>query len=374
VYGAENHDLLSAPPRIIDNATTVPYNPDLKHRIIEGPTAMLDKNSEITTLDTLDNAPGEAIEDALDTPSSEANTPVPTARAIPRRTRAGSSVASHATEPESFIPESVDQLLAHSRRYPLLTPEQEIELAQRIERGDLHAKELMINSNLRLVASNARRYQNQGLPLADLVQEGMLGLIRASEKFDWRKGFRFSTYATLWIRQAIQRGLENSGRTIRLPVHVAQRTRKVGRVERELSVRLGREPTTEEIALEAGLELDQVEEVRHQRAALVSLDQQVGEDGDTALGDLLPSDQEPPEETAYENERERLVQLAISQLPETERTVLTLRFGTGKEAPQTLTAIGKRLGFSAERASQLEQRALKKLAESPELAALREAA
>ena len=150
--------------------------------------------------------------------------------------------------PDTFIPEAVDQLLAHSRRYPLLTPAQEIELAQKIERGDLHAKELLVNSNLRLVASNARRYQNQGLPLGDLVQEGMLGLIRASEKFDWRKGFRFSTYATLWIRQAIQRGLENSGRTIRLPVHVAQRSRKVGRVERELSVRLGREPTIEELA------------------------------------------------------------------------------------------------------------------------------
>ncbi len=276
--------------------------------------------------------------------------------------------------PESFIPESVDQLLAHSRRYPLLTPAQEIELAQRIEKGDLHAKELMINSNLRLVASNARRYQNQGLPLADLVQEGMLGLIRASEKFDWRKGFRFSTYATLWIRQAIQRGLENSGRTIRLPVHVAQRSRKVGRVERELSVRLGREPTNEELAQETGLELEQVEEVRHQRNALVSLDQQVGEDGDTALGDLLPAEQEAPEEIAYENERERIVHRAIAQLPDTERKVLTLRFGTGREEPQTLTAIGKRLGFSAERASQLEQRALKKLAESPELAALREAA
>ena len=228
--------------------------------------------------------------------------------------------------PESFIPESVDQLLAHSRRYPLLTPAQEIELAQRIEKGDLHAKELMINSNLRLVASNARRYQNQGLPLADLVQEGMLGLIRASEKFDWRKGFRFSTYATLWIRQAIQRGLENSGRTIRLPVHVAQRSRKVGRVERELSVRLGREPTNEELAQETGLELEQVEEVRHQRNALVSLDQQVGEDGDTALGDLLPAEQEAPEEIAYENERERIVHRAIAQLPDTERKVSDTAF------------------------------------------------
>jgi len=290
--------------------------------------------------------------------------------AVPTLRRAGPEMLAD----ESFIPESVDQLLAHSRRYPLLTPDQEIDLAQRIERGDLRAKELLINSNLRLVASNARRYQNQGLPLADLVQEGMLGLIRASEKFDWRKGFRFSTYATLWIRQAIQRGLENSGRTIRLPVHVAQRSRKVGRVERELSVRLGREPTIDEIAAETGLPIDQIEEVRHQRAALVSLDQQVGEDGDTALGDLLPSDQEAPEDTAWDNERERLVHEAIASLPETERTVLTLRFGTGREEPQTLTAIGKRLGFSAERASQLEQRALKKLAESPELAALREAA
>jgi len=141
-----------------------------------------------------------------------------------------------------------------------------------------------------------------------------------------------------------------------------------------LAVRLGREPTIEELSQETGLPIEQVEEVRHQRAALVSLDQQIGEDGDTALGDLLPSDAEAPEETAWDNERERIVHRAIESLPETERTVLTLRFGTGREEPQTLTAIGKRLGFSAERASQLEQRALKKLAESPELAALREAA
>src|SRR5438105_4712116 len=187
--------------------------------------------------------------------------------------------------PDTFIPESVDQLLAHSRRYPLLTPAQEIELAQRIERGDLRAKEILVNSNLRLVASNARRYQNQGLPLADLVQEGMLGLIRASEKFDWRKGFRFSTYATLWIRQAIQRGLENSGRTIRLPVHVAQRSRKVGRVERELTVRLGREPTISELAHETGLSIERVGAVSHQRAALVRLTHEVGHDGDSASAD-----------------------------------------------------------------------------------------
>src|ERR1700742_73686 len=215
---------------------------------------------------------------------------------------------------DTFIPEAVDQLLAHSRRYPLLTPAQEIELAQRIERGDLHAKELLVNSNLRLVASNARRYQNQGLPLADLVQEGMLGLIRASEKFDWRKGFRFSTYATLWIRQAIQRGLENSGRTIRLPVHVAQRSRKVGRVERELSVRLGREPTVEEIAEETGLEIEQVEEIRKADRAVVSLDKPVGDDGDTAFGDLLAIETPAVDEEVHEALKSETLLTAIAAL------------------------------------------------------------
>ncbi len=294
---------------------------------VDGAAADLDEESEAETVEADGAAADRSEESEAETVEGESQRPP---RRLPEETLAD----------EAYIPESVDQLLAHSRRYPLLAPDQEIELAQRIERGDLHAKELLINSNLRLVASNARRYQNQGLPLADLVQEGMLGLIRASEKFDWRKGFRFSTYATLWIRQAIQRGLENSGRTIRLPVHVAQRSRKVGRVERELSVRLGREPTPAEIGQETGLTIEQIEEVRQQRAALVSLDQQVGEDGDTALGDLMPSDAEAPEETAWDNERERLVQRAIASLPDTERTVLTLRFGTGREEPQTLTAIG----------------------------------
>src|SRR3977135_1931445 len=192
--------------------------------------------------------------------------------------------------PDTFIPESVDQLLAHSRRYPLLTPSQEIDLAQRIERGDLHAKELLVNSTWRLAASNARRYQNQGLPLADLIQEGMLGLIRAVEKFDWRKGFRFSTYATLWIRQAIQRGLENTRRTIRLPVHVAQRSRKVGRIERELTTKLGHEPSDEEIASAADLPLEDVIEIRKADRAVVSLDKPGGDGGDNPAGDLTAVD------------------------------------------------------------------------------------
>ena len=173
--------------------------------------------------------------------------------------------------------DSVSQLLAESRRWPLLTADEEVELSQRFERGDLEAKERMINSNLRLVVSNARRYQGQGLPFPDLVQEGMLGLIRAVEKFDWRRGYRFSTYATLWIRQAMQRGLENSGRTIRLPVHVGQRARKVARIERELTTRLGREPAEEEIAEAAELTLEQVIEVKSASRSVTSLDQPVGE-------------------------------------------------------------------------------------------------
>src|SRR3712207_6004842 len=152
------------------------------------------------------------------------------------------------TEITDTLTDPLAQLLAESRRWPLLTAADEIELAKRIERGDLAAKERMINSNLRLVVHVARKYQGQGLPLGDLVQEGMLGLIRAVEKFDWRKGFRFSTYGTLWIRQAIQRGLENTSRTVRLPVHLSQRARKVARIERELTLKLGHEPTDEEIA------------------------------------------------------------------------------------------------------------------------------
>ena len=275
---------------------------------------------------------------------------------------------------DTFIPEAVDQLLAHSRRYPLLTPAQEIDLAKRIERGDLHAKELLVNSNLRLVASNARRYQNQGLPLADLVQEGMLGLIRASEKFDWRKGFRFSTYATLWIRQAIQRGLENSGRTIRLPVHVAQRSRKVGRVERELSVRLGREPTLEELARRPACRSSRSRRCATSAPPSSASTSRSAKTATPRSATCCPPTPRRPRRRPGTTSASGSCTDAIAQLPETERTVLTLRFGTGREEPQTLTAIGKRLGFSAERASQLEQRALKKLAESPELAALREAA
>src|SRR5690349_7911188 len=187
--------------------------------------------------------------------------------------------------------EPLEQLLREAGRFRLLEPHEEIELAKRIERGDLAAKDRLINCNLRLVVSVARKYQGQGLSMNDLVQEGMLGLIRAAEKFDWRKGFRFSTYATLWIRQSIQRGLENSSRTIRLPVHIAQRERKINRTERELATRLGREPTEEEIAEAVELPVDQVIEIRKAARPLTSLDQPIGEDGETSFGELITAEQ-----------------------------------------------------------------------------------
>jgi len=270
--------------------------------------------------------------------------------------------------------DSLQLLLREAGKYPLLKPHEEIELAKRIEKGDLVAKDRMINSNLRLVVSNARRYQGQGLSLGDLIQEGMLGLIRAVEKFDWRKGFRFSTYATLWIRQAIQRGLENTSRTIRLPVHVAQRSRKVGRVERELTTKLGHEPSDEEIAAAADLPLADVIEIRKADRAVVSLDKPVGEDGDTSLGDLISLESPSVDEEVHEQLSSETLLDAIAGLPDQERDVIEMRFGAGDQEPQTLSQAGRKLGVSTERARQIEERALRRLSQRPELIALREAA
>jgi RNA polymerase primary sigma factor len=281
------------------------------------------------------------------------------------------------TEPEHEADPTLDSLqllLREAGRYPLLKPSEEIELAKRIEKGDLAAKDRMINSNLRLVVANARRYQGQGLALGDLIQEGMLGLIRAVEKFDWRKGFRFSTYATLWIRQAIQRGLENTSRTIRLPVHVAQRSRKVGRIERELTTKLGHEPTDEEIALAADLPLEDVIEIRKADRAVVSLDKPVGDDGDTSFGDLLAIETAPVDDEVGEKLRSETLLSAIADLPEQERNVIEMRFGAGDQEPQTLSQAGRKLGVSTERARQIEERALRRLSKRTDVMALREAA
>jgi RNA polymerase primary sigma factor len=270
--------------------------------------------------------------------------------------------------------DALQLFLNEIRRYPLLTASEEIELAKRIEQGDLDAKERMINSNLRLVVSIAKKYQGQELSLLDLIQEGIFGLIRAAEKFDWRKGYKFSTYATFWIRQAIQRGLANKARTIRIPVHIGQRERKIVRAERELSAKLGREPSDAEIAAAAELPLSQVEEVREAARTVTSLDRPVGEEGDTALRDLLEGDSPPVDQEVELSLSEELLRRTVDELPETERHVIQLRYGIDGEDPQPLRETGRRLGLSAERVRQLESKALKRLAMRRELEALREVA
>ncbi len=277
----------------------------------------------------------------------------------------------------SFTPELEDSLqlfFNEARKHPLLNAEEEVELAQRIEKGDLEAKDRMINSNLRLVISVARKYQGQGLPLGDLIQEGMLGLIRAVEKFDWRKGFKFSTYGTLWIRQAIGRGLANSGRTVRLPVHIVARARKISDAERKLAVELGRQPTDEEISERVDLPVDEVIDIRRADRGPASLDQGVGEDGDTALGDLIASDGPSIEDYVSSELNWEALRDAVGTLPENERTVLTLRFGLDREEPKALRETGRRLGLSSERVRQLEEKALRRLSKDETVAALREAA
>jgi RNA polymerase primary sigma factor len=285
-------------------------------------------------------------------------------------------------DPVTYVPQdlaiqttdAMALFLQEVRRHPLLTREEEVELAQRIERGDLEAKEQLVNSNLRLVISNARKFQGHELPLLDLIQEGILGLIRAAEKFDWRKGYKFSTYATFWIRQALQRALDNRSRTIRIPVHLGQRERKIARVQRELAGRLGREPSDEEIAEAAKLSLQEVHDTWETARVVTSLDRPVGEEEETPLGSLLPSGGPTPEEEVEISLREDALRRALDRLPEREREVVKLRYGVGGDEPTPLSETGRRLGISQDAVRKLERRALSELAQSRELEALRPAA
>jgi RNA polymerase primary sigma factor len=266
--------------------------------------------------------------------------------------------------------DTLQLFLRDVRRHPLLSAREEIELAKRIERGDLGAKERMVNSNLRLVVSLAKKYQGHELALLDLIQEGILGLIRAAEKFDWRKGYKFSTYATFWIRQAIQRGLANQGRTIRIPVHIGQRERKIARVERELGAEHGRPPTDEEVAAGAEITLAELHETREVMRTITSLERPVGENGGTELGALLPSGEIEPHEEVEIGLRNATVRAALEQLPDQEREVIGLRFGLGGGDPTPLREAGRRLGLSPERVRRIEHKALERLAEFREVAAL----
>src|SRR5436853_765752 len=251
----------------------------------------------------------------------------------------GDAVTRTEFKPEELATSTTDALqlfLNEIRRYPLLTAAEEIELAKRIEKGDMAAKERMINSNLRLVVSIAKKYQGQDLPLLDLIQEGIFGLIRAAAQFDWRKGYKFSTYATFWIRQAIQRGIANRARTIRIPVHIGQRERKIGRVERELAAQLERQPTDEEISKESGVPLEQIEEIRDAGRAVTSLDRPIGEEGETAFGDLIASGDMTPEEEVQLSLSEQTVRRTLEELPDVEPDVLQLRYGINGYDPTPL--------------------------------------
>jgi RNA polymerase primary sigma factor len=274
---------------------------------------------------------------------------------------------------EAASGDSLTMFMNQLGRYPLLTAAEEVELAKRIEQGDAEAKERMITSNLRLVVSQAKRYQGK-LSLLDLIQEGVLGLIRAVEKFDWRRGFKFSTYAVWWIRQAIERAIHNQSRIIRLPVHQAEREWKVSRVESQLAASLGRPPTDEEVAEAAKISLTQLAEVRSVARIVASLDEPVGSGdspGSRELGELVgrEDDVRVDEEITVSLEQEAL-RRAIETLPEREQAVIRLRFGFDGE-PMTLQEVGQELGLSREWVRRLEARALEQLALAREVSALR---
>jgi RNA polymerase primary sigma factor len=267
-------------------------------------------------------------------------------------------------EPEAaeITTDALQLFLKDIGKVPLLTAAQEVELAKRIERGDHSAKQAMVEANLRLVVSIAKRYRNQGLPFLDLIQEGTIGLVRAAEKFDYRKGFKFSTYATWWIRQAVARAIADKGRTIRMPVHVVEKLNRILRAERKLRAERGREPTTEEIARELEMSSDEVEHIRRSAQTPVSLEKPVGDDDESEFGHFLADESTPlPDELAETALQREALRTILGALSERERRVLELRYGLDGQQPRTLDEVGRAFNVTRERIRQIEHQGLKKL-------------
>jgi RNA polymerase primary sigma factor len=280
-------------------------------------------------------------------------------------------------EVDLTVEPSLDSLRLYLRaigRVNLLTAEQEVILARRIERGDMAAKEQMIEANLRLVVSIAKSYLGRGLTFLDLIQEGSMGLIRAVEKFDYRRGYKFSTYATWWIRQAVTRAIADKGRTIRIPVHMVEKLNKVVHVERQLVQQLGREPTADEIAIELETTVREVRDVLRMAQQPVSLEKPIGEEEESELGDFVEDQTaESPFEVAAERLRRENLRRALAALPEREREVIEMRFGLTGERPFTLEEVGRAFNVTRERIRQIENHTLKKLEALPEAQRLRDA-